>query len=129
MKNINENISDETIKDVYKSAFKERSITIKDFKIEHDDENSTDYFHIITPLGIHFWVKWHSNINIAYFISVVNEEESDMKTIKNPNANILVDYIALEYKKLVKKQNILKQILSLILENDYNSSQNPLLRD
>jgi len=125
---LQENISDETIKEIYESAFKKRGVSIKSFVIEHDIESSVDYFNIGVSMGIHFWIKWHSNVSMAHIISVANGEESDIKEILNPNANNISDYIALEYKKIISKQSIIKKILSLILEEDENSNRNPLLK-
>jgi hypothetical protein len=125
---LNENISDETIKDVYKNTFSKAGVTLKDFTIDRDKVNKVTYFHFTLPLGIHFWIKWPSGVDVAYSVSVVNGEQSEPETIYNPNAISLVESVVAGYKKLIKRQNLLKQLISLILENDKDANQNPLIK-
>jgi len=125
---LNENIPDERIKAVYKSVFKKAGMSLKDFTIERDKKEGVTYFHFTLPIGIHFWIRWPMGVDAAYFVSVVNGKESEQKTIYSPNALTIANSLAVEYKKLVKKQGFLKQIISLIFEENKRVNQNPLIK-
>lgn len=121
---LQENISDESIKDVYKNAFKEKGISLKKFNIEHDKVKKISYFHFILPSNIHFWIKWTESPHLVEFINIVNDITSKPEIIKNPNAILLIDTVLESYEKIMKRQSFLKQLLSLILDDNHN--KNPM---
>lgn len=133
MENLNRNllkedVSDEVIKSIYTNALKKNGVPVKKFNIKHDKSALTYYFQIILPIGIHFWIKWSSDVSTAYVISIFRDKQSPTETITNPSVQSVVDVIRSEYKKIMKGQNILKHLIALILEGSgKNSNQNPML--
>jgi len=115
---LSEKISDETIVDVYKGALKKNGVSVRKMKIEHDKENKTDYFHIITSFGIDYWIKWSSSVSAAYIVSKVGKKESPIEIVYNPGVQTVVGAISADYKKFIKRQGFLKQLLSLLFEGD-----------
>ena len=114
---LNEKISDETIKDIYKNAFKKKGINVKSINIDRSIESNVSFFNIVFSSEINYWIKWINNANIVYLIKIVNNEEINLNPILNPDVNSIINTIINDYKKTIKKQNFLKQILTLIFEN------------
>jgi len=119
MKELNSNILN-----AYKQVFKEKKVSLKNISIDRDENKQITYVHIVLSGGIHFWIKWGRNTDVAEFISIINDIKSAPQRVHNPNIESLVDAIIIEYKKLLKRQSFLQQLIALIFADI--SDKNPM---
>lgn len=112
--NINENILDNSIIKIYKEAFKERGVIVKDFEIIYNKAKKERIFNIIISKDAEYWVKWVSNISLVHYVSIIEGLESEVKSIRNPDVYSISDAICNDYKKQIKKKNFIVQLINLM---------------
>jgi len=107
---LKEDITINDIKDIYSNLFKQNGINVKKIKINEESDGS--YIEIELPGNINFLIKWLQNPKIAQYF---NKNINKGKVITNPNAQKVVTAISKEYQKIVKKQNLLKKLISFMI--------------